>query len=365
MMPRPGVGFPIDIALIESDRQAIANGITTVFHGVTWSWEPGLRGPENARAVLAGIERLRGRLGADTRYHLRHETYNLDAEHEIIGWMESGRIDALAFNDHMTPTPHGRSGRTRSARWPSAPASRARRSTRWSRGSSGAATKCRPRSSGSPRSRAPAACRCCRMTTPARRMRAGYRALGCRVAEFPTNEETAAAPRSRQATCSCSAPRTWCAAAATPVGPTRPRWSRRGWCAILASDYYYPAPLLAAFRLAELGAAPLAEAWRADLASAGGGCRPHRSRHDRGRAARRSRAGGCRRRPSRGGRDHRRRAPRSPDGRVAAAAEAIYPSAVGATARESAARRPGASARSLRSRDGRAPAARMRARGRP
>ena len=49
MMPRPGVDFPIDVALIDSDRQAIANGITTVFHGVTWSWEPGLRGAENAR----------------------------------------------------------------------------------------------------------------------------------------------------------------------------------------------------------------------------------------------------------------------------------------------------------------------------
>jgi alpha-D-ribose 1-methylphosphonate 5-triphosphate diphosphatase len=44
MMPRPGVGFPIDVALLESDRQAVANGITTVFHGVTWSWEGGLRG---------------------------------------------------------------------------------------------------------------------------------------------------------------------------------------------------------------------------------------------------------------------------------------------------------------------------------
>ena len=49
MMPRPGVGFPIDVALLESDRQAVANGITTVFHGVTWSWEGGLRGAENAR----------------------------------------------------------------------------------------------------------------------------------------------------------------------------------------------------------------------------------------------------------------------------------------------------------------------------
>src|SRR5215510_6835212 len=38
MMPRPGVHVATDIALIDSDRQAIANGITTVFHGVTWSW---------------------------------------------------------------------------------------------------------------------------------------------------------------------------------------------------------------------------------------------------------------------------------------------------------------------------------------
>ena len=36
MMPRPSVDFPTDVALIDSDRQAIANGITTVFHGTTW-----------------------------------------------------------------------------------------------------------------------------------------------------------------------------------------------------------------------------------------------------------------------------------------------------------------------------------------
>ena len=43
MMPRPGVDFPVDVALIDSDRQVVANGITTVYHGTTWSWEPGLR----------------------------------------------------------------------------------------------------------------------------------------------------------------------------------------------------------------------------------------------------------------------------------------------------------------------------------
>ncbi len=30
IMPRPGVDFPIDVALIDSDRQAIGNGITTI-----------------------------------------------------------------------------------------------------------------------------------------------------------------------------------------------------------------------------------------------------------------------------------------------------------------------------------------------
>jgi alpha-D-ribose 1-methylphosphonate 5-triphosphate diphosphatase len=35
----------------------------------------------------------------------------------------------------------------------------------------------------------------------------------------------------------------------------------RGLCSVLASDYYYPAPLVAAFRLAEIGVAPIEKAW--------------------------------------------------------------------------------------------------------
>jgi alpha-D-ribose 1-methylphosphonate 5-triphosphate diphosphatase PhnM len=74
MMPRPGVDFPVDVALADSDRQAISNGITTVYHGTTWSWEPGLRSGDNARQLLEAIETLRPQLSADTRFHLRHET---------------------------------------------------------------------------------------------------------------------------------------------------------------------------------------------------------------------------------------------------------------------------------------------------
>ncbi|HBF54805.1 MAG TPA: alpha-D-ribose 1-methylphosphonate 5-triphosphate diphosphatase, partial [Afipia sp.] len=104
MMPRPGVDFPIDVALVDSDRQAIANGITTVFHATTWSWEPGLRGTENAHRLLDAIEGMRPRLPPHTRFHLRQETFNLDAEPTIAEWMAAGRVDLLAFNDHMHMT---------------------------------------------------------------------------------------------------------------------------------------------------------------------------------------------------------------------------------------------------------------------
>src|SRR5260370_1740065 len=77
MMPRPGVDFPVDVALVDSDRQAISNGITTVFHATTWSWEPGLRSADNAKRLLDSIESIRPQLAADTPLHLPHETSNL------------------------------------------------------------------------------------------------------------------------------------------------------------------------------------------------------------------------------------------------------------------------------------------------
>ena len=100
IMPRPGVSFDIDLALRDADRAMLASGITTAFHGVTWSWEPGLRGADNARRLVERIAALQPELGADTRFHLRHETFNLAAEAQIIDWLAGGRVGILAFNDH-------------------------------------------------------------------------------------------------------------------------------------------------------------------------------------------------------------------------------------------------------------------------
>jgi len=100
IMPRPGVSFGIDVALTDTDRQLVANGITTAFHAVTYSWEPGLRGRDTLCALMDALERLGSRLACDTRLHLRYETFNLEAEAEVAAWIRARRIALLAFNDH-------------------------------------------------------------------------------------------------------------------------------------------------------------------------------------------------------------------------------------------------------------------------
>ena len=260
MMPRPGVGFPIDVALIDSDRQAIANGITTVFHGVTWSWEPGLRGADNARAILDHIEGLRPRLSADTRFHLRHETYNLDAEAEISGWMAAGRIGALAFNDHMSMNVKamGRADKRDQM---------VKRSGLGVEAFERLVESVHGRGAEVPGSIERLAAVARRHAVPllshddtSPEQRRWFRALGCRIAEFPTNEETARDAVAAGDVIVLGAPN-------VVRGGSHTGWVdatemvARGLCSVLASDYYYPAPLLAAARLARAGVVTLAQAW--------------------------------------------------------------------------------------------------------
>jgi alpha-D-ribose 1-methylphosphonate 5-triphosphate diphosphatase len=261
MMPRPGVDFPIDVALADSDRQAIGNGITTVFHAATWSWEPGLRSGDNARRLLEEIERLGPQLAADTRFHLRHETYNLDAEGEIGQWLAEGRIDLLAFNDHMNGTvadmakPHKRSRMVE-------------RTGLSSVAFDELVARVVSRSHDVPASiaRLAAAARAAEVrmlshddATPA--MRQAFRAEGVDIAEFPINEQTAREAAEGGDAIVFGAPN-------VVRGGSHTGWTKasdmiaKGLCTVLASDYYYPAPLLAAFRLAADGVLPLQEAWK-------------------------------------------------------------------------------------------------------
>src|SRR3546814_7827192 len=100
LMPRPGVRVPVDIALLDTDAPLVAAGITTAFHGITCSWEPGLRSVDTMRALFDGFARLGPALLADHRVHLRYEAANLDAVDELCDGLANGRIDLLALNDN-------------------------------------------------------------------------------------------------------------------------------------------------------------------------------------------------------------------------------------------------------------------------
>ena len=260
MMPRPGVDFALDIALPETDRQVIANGITTIFHCVTWSWEPGLRGPENARNLLAAIDALRPRLAADTRYHLRFETFNFAAEPEARDWLDEGKIDALAFNDHMLkpdyairpPSKVGtmidRTGLSREDFFKLVDSLQSRAGevpeliVRLAKAANASGIPMLSHDDTSPE------------------QRQWFRALGCRVCEFPVNMETAQDAANNGDQIVFGSPNI--VRGKSHIGWVNARdMVARGLCSILASDYFYPAPLVAAFKLAEAGVLPLAKAW--------------------------------------------------------------------------------------------------------
>ena len=103
VQPRPGVDFPMDLAVAETEAQLLANGITTAFHGVTLSWEPGLRSASAFSALLAALAANRPRQLCDMRIHLRWEAFNLDALDLALTAIAGGEVHLLAFNDH-TPS---------------------------------------------------------------------------------------------------------------------------------------------------------------------------------------------------------------------------------------------------------------------
>lgn len=101
LLPRPGVDVPSEIAFQEVDRQLLASGITTAFHGLTFSFEPGLRDWRSSLATARAIRAIRGGLAVDHRLHLRFEVRAAAAEADTIRLLEEGTCDLLAFNDHF------------------------------------------------------------------------------------------------------------------------------------------------------------------------------------------------------------------------------------------------------------------------
>ena len=105
VMPRPNTYFPLDVAVLDTDRQLAANGIATAYHAVTLGWEPGLRAVSRGREMMEAIQRLAPRLGVENRIQLRWETFAYAEAADTIAWALSAPLTpSLAFNDHTSMT---------------------------------------------------------------------------------------------------------------------------------------------------------------------------------------------------------------------------------------------------------------------
>jgi alpha-D-ribose 1-methylphosphonate 5-triphosphate diphosphatase len=260
MQPRPGIGFPTGLAMRDSAAQLLAAGITTACLGVTLSWEPGLRGIEAWRRTLAAVEAVRAPGGCDLRIHCRFEADNLGALDELLADMAAGRVALLAFNDH-TP------GIVKRLPDPAKAAAYAQRG-----GVAVAefvdlaeAALARRGEVAEAQARLAAAARALGIpmlshddATPEHR--ADFRALGASVCEFPMSEAVAEAARAAGEHVVMGAPN-------VVRGGSHMGWSsaapmaERGLVTILASDYYWPAMLEAAFVMAGRGVLDLPASW--------------------------------------------------------------------------------------------------------
>ncbi len=260
MQPRPGIGFPPALAMRDSAAQLLAAGITTACLGVTLSWEPGLRGITAWRATLAAVEALRGQGGCDIRIHCRYEADNLDAVDELLADMAAGRVALLAFNDH-TP------GIAKRLPDPAKAAAYAHRG-----GVTVAEIVALAERAMARRDQVPAAQ--ARLAAAARAAgipmlshddatpedRAAFRALGARICEFPMAEAVAQAARAAGEPVVMGAPNVVRGGSHLGWGSAAPM-AEQGLVTILASDYYWPAMLEAAFVLAGRGVLDLPAAW--------------------------------------------------------------------------------------------------------
>ena len=261
IMPRANVSFRLDVALHDTDRQMVANGITTAYHGVTYSWEPGLRGRDNCVAMLEEVEALQPFFGCDTRIHLRYETFNVDAVDDITAWMGAGLIGIFAFNDH-TPkivqlieegSPKIKRDLDRSglslSEYSSLASSVHARAAEVPAAIETLAAVARE-------NRLPILSH--DDTSP--EMRRYYHALGCETAEFPMNEETAVAAMELGNNIVLGAPNVMRGGSHNGAVNAADMIEKK-LCNILASDYYYPAPLNAAFKLVDDGVVDFEHAW--------------------------------------------------------------------------------------------------------
>lgn len=303
VMPRPGVFFAMDAAVLETDRQLAANGIATAYHALTLSWEPGLRSVERGEGFVDTLARLAPRLTVENRIQLRWETFAFEALSLIEKALQGALAPSIAFNDHTSMSMRAFDVKVQDRAFEQSPdfAVAALSDDRMRQRTAGNARRAGlsvdeyiEKLSGiwSRRDKVDGAIRDVAAWGDARAVpmlshddtqvetRSYFRGLGARISEFPMTEGVARAARDAGDAIVFGAPNA--VRGGSHIGsPSAADMVEAGLCDILASDYFYPAMLAAVARMHEERRAPLPQLW--SLISGG----PARASglHDRGQIA--------------------------------------------------------------------------------
>lgn len=261
LMPRSSVSMPVRTALLEVDKQLLANGITTAYHGVTLSYEPGLRSFEQAKIFLDELQFCRQYLSARHQLHLRVETFAFAYFHEIPELISGFSDPILAFNDHLTPVINddavikrklkkmaSRSGMTEEAYL-------AMIKDLWAKNKDIddhiqiLAKSCGSKAVFFSHDEYDV------------QQRRKFRALGCHVSEFPMAEDVAHDAQNHFEFVVMGAPNALRGLSHNGAISARDM-IKKGLCNILSSDYYYPSLLGSMYLLADQQILSLSEAWK-------------------------------------------------------------------------------------------------------
>ncbi len=260
ILPRPKTVFPFDIAVLETDRQLVANGITTAYHGITISWEPGLRSLDAAMRLISVLDRMEKDFLADNRIHIRWETFALDEMAEVQALFSRPKTPLLAFNDHTSPTLKGSRSDTKIRGAAERALMDVENYNKLLAAAGEREAEVMPAIERMARSARAHDVPLLSHDDTSIDMRRFYRSLGAATAEFPMNEETLTEAVAGGDDIVLGSPNVvrggshnGAISAETAI--------RNASCTILASDYYYPAPLAAAMSLSERGVMPLEQAW--------------------------------------------------------------------------------------------------------
>ena len=273
LAPRPGVLFPIETALLATDRDLISNGITTAWLALTIGWEPGLRSLEMAARIIDALERVRPQLRCEIRLQLRWEIFALEAVPAVEKWLHLQPRPVLAFNDHLSGMITDKGGRLAKD-----VTTMAKRAGIANDAYTQLVQDLRARADEVPEAvaRLSAAARAAGVTCFAHdeadaASRQKNRADGIVVSEFPLSAEAAGDAVAAGEETVLGAPNVVRGGSHIGCLDAAPAISD-GFCTVLASDYYYPSMLQALTRLKADGVLPLDQAWRLMSSNAARAC---------------------------------------------------------------------------------------------